>query len=81
MSDIQKVKQEEVIYCDDESKWDKIKEKFDDILYEILPRFLYRFLHNLFNLSMWRGKIRRFFQRIIRGWDDSDTWSLDTTFY
>ena len=43
MSDIQKVKQEEVIYCDDESKWDKIKEKFDDILYEIFRLFLFRF--------------------------------------
>ena len=23
------------------------------------------------------GKIQRFFQRVIRGWDDSDTWDLD----
>jgi len=26
-----------------------------------------------------KGKIIRFYQRITRGWDDSDTWSLDHT--
>lgn len=27
------------------------------------------------------GKVQRFFQRLFRGWDDSETWSLDYTFY
>jgi hypothetical protein len=27
------------------------------------------------------GNVRRFFQKIIRGWDDSETWNLDHSFY
>ena len=29
---------------------------------------------------IWR-QVRFFFQRLFRGWDDSDTWSLDVSFY
>jgi hypothetical protein len=28
----------------------------------------------------WRGYLRRWLQRRIRGWDDSETWSLDHSF-
>ena len=27
------------------------------------------------------GKIKRLFQRLFRGWDDSETWSLEDSFY
>ena len=32
-------------------------------------------------LFLLKRKVRFFFQRLIRGWDDSDTWDLQDTFY
>lgn len=58
----------------------KMIEKFDDFLYNISPS-LWRFVYKLFNFQGHKARIKRFFQRIIRGWDDSDTYSLDDTFY
>ena len=37
------------------------------------------FWHRL-GYRIWR-QIRFFFQRVFRGWDDSETWSLDISFY
>lgn len=33
------------------------------------------------SLVLLKRKIKFFFQRVIRGWDDSETWSLDYEFY
>lgn len=33
----------------------------------------------MINLYLLRRSIRFFYQRLTRGWDDSDTWSLDVT--
>ena len=30
-------------------------------------------------LWRWRKRLKRFWQRVTRGWDDSDLWSLDMT--
>jgi len=29
---------------------------------------------------MWKGRLKRFYQRRTRGWDDSEVWALDYTF-
>lgn len=33
----------------------------------------------MINWKLKRRAVRFFFQRLIRGWDDSDTWNLDDT--
>jgi hypothetical protein len=37
-----------------------------------IPAFVYRFIH-----KPWKRSLRFFFQRITRGYDDSETWNLD----
>ncbi len=32
-----------------------------------------------FKLSAYIAALRRYHQRVVRGWDDSDTWNLDKT--
>lgn len=58
------------------TKWDNI----DMLLFSHI--FLYRWIQK----SWWYiktipGKLKRLGQRIIRGWDDSETWNLDITFF
>ena len=37
-----------------------------------------RFIGNN-SYCVWKGKLHRFWQRMTRGWDDSELWSLDYT--
>ena len=37
-----------------------------------------RFIGNN-SYCVWKGRLHRFWQRMTRGWDDSDLWSLDYT--
>lgn len=55
-------------------------EKFSDKFYDFSP-FLWRLFYKTFDFNSHKNKIKRFFQRLYRGWDDSETWSLDTSFY
>lgn len=62
-----------------ENKLSKL-DKLDLWLYSHI--FLYRWIQK----SWWfiktiPAKLKRLGQRIIRGWDDSETWSLDITFF
>lgn len=57
-----------------------IFEKVDDFIYKLSPT-LWNLIYHIFNFGGHKARIKRFFQRIIRGWDDSDTYSLDDTFY
>lgn len=59
----------------------KILERIDDLFYDIAPHWLYCLCHNITNFRGHICRIKRFGQRLIRGWDDSDTWSLDDSFY
>lgn len=58
-----------------------IIDKIDDRFYSVVPSWFYRLWHSIFNFSSHKYAIKRFFQRLFRGWDDSDTWSLDSTFF
>lgn len=56
-------------------------EKIDMWLFDHI--FLYRWLFHICHFLEPRhlkGVIKRFYQRLTRGWDDSDTWNLDLTF-
>lgn len=39
------------------------------------------FYYNWLTISSWKRRIKFLFQRLLRGFDDSETWSLDYTFY
>ena len=58
----------------------KMIEKIDDFLYNLSP-IIWKIIHHIFNFNGHKNKIKRCFQRIFRGWDDSEIWSLDDTFY
>ena len=58
-----------------------IFEKIDDMFYKIVPNWFYCFIHRIFNFRAHKQSIKLFFQRLIRGWDDTETWSLDDSFY
>lgn len=57
--------------------------KIDDWLFDNVwgYPFLYRLWHNHLAPHNIKRMIKFFFQRIFRGFDDSETWSLDWTFY
>lgn len=38
-------------------------------------------IKNIFDYRKIYGEVKRFYQRHTRGWDDSETWDLDSTFY
>lgn len=61
----------------EETKW----EKFCDFMFDITPGFLYRFYCDWLKPCSIRRKIKFFIQRCIRGFDDSETWNLDSTLY
>lgn len=56
--------------------WDKLKDK----LWDISPRWLCILYTNL-RPTVLKCRLKRLYQRLTRGWDDSDTWSLDYTLY
>lgn len=62
-------------------KIENIIEKIDDVFFIIAPHFLYRLVHTIFDINGHINALKRFAQRIVRGWDDSETWELDTCFY
>lgn len=64
----------EFIYNDSFSYWTQ------DIKYPWYEQ-LWDKIKEIFNFRSHLQKIRFFFQRRIRGWDDSDTWDMDDTFY
>ena len=57
--------------------------KLDDWMFDNV--WGYAFLWRLWNTQLHPMvnyfRVKRFFQRLIRGFDDSETWSLDHTFY
>lgn len=55
-------------------------EKIDDAFFKFAPNFIYRWWHSIFDFTGHVFKLKRFGQRIFRGWDDSETWSLDSSF-
>lgn len=58
-------------------------EKIDDWFWKYVPGypFLSRIWRNYFCPSSLRRIIKHFFQRRFRGFDDSETWDLDSQFY
>lgn len=58
-------------------------DNLDDWLFDHVPGYSYiwRFYHNHLCPTMIKRKIKYFFQRRFRGFDDSETWALDWTFY
>jgi hypothetical protein len=52
---------------------DVVIEDFDDVLYWLLPRFMYRFIHDLKYIPK---EIKYLYQRITRGYDDRIYWNL-----
>ena len=38
-------------------------------------------IKELFDYIKYYGILKRFYQKITRGWDDSETWDLDSTFF
>lgn len=56
-------------------------EKIYDKIFDLTPGFLYRFYNDWLKWSSLNQKIRFWWQRRTRGWDDSETWSLDDQFY
>lgn len=57
-----------------------IMEKIDDAFYKIVPNWFYHFFHGIFNFKSHIQSIKFFFQRLYRGWDDSETWDIDYHF-
>ena len=56
------------------------KESWKDKLFDAVPCWLYEFYTEYLTYKLWKRRIRFFFQRRIRGFDDSETWNLDVTF-
>lgn len=58
-------------------------EKIDNWLWKYIPG--YPFLSRIWRMhlcpSALKYKIKHFFQRMFRGFDDTETWDLDTQFY
>lgn len=61
-------------------KLSNIIEKMDDLFFKFSPNIIYRWWHNIFNFTSHIHTIKMFFQRLFRGWDDRETWSLDSNF-
>jgi hypothetical protein len=62
-----------------DNMWGDRKEPFYD---KIWTAFWYRFVKDIiWNKVLDRRSWKFLFQRVFRGWDDSETWSLDYTFY
>ena len=64
---------------DDETIWEKI----DNWLWYNMPFYqpLYRFWDEYLRPRKVIMKVRFFWQRLTRGFDDSETWDMDSTFY
>lgn len=62
------------------SEKETILDKFSDWFYDLSP-FLWRLFYNVFDFKSHSRKIKWFFQRIYRGFDDTETWELDNVFY
>lgn len=62
---------------------DKWYEKLDDWMYDYVPGYaqLWRLWKNYLCPFQIKRRVKFFFQRRFRGFDDSETWSLDWTFY
>lgn len=56
--------------------FEKIKEKINDIYYDVTPGVVIRFFDKIESLPR---ETKFFFQRGFRGWADNDVWSLDYT--
>ena len=58
-------------------------EKIDNWLYDhcLFYSILYRFYKNQLSPVVNYYRVKRLFQRLIYGFDDSETWALDWTFY
>ena len=52
-----------------------------DFIFDITPPFLYQFYHNWLTFRSWYYRIKHFMQRIYRGFDDTETYSLDYSLY
>ena len=59
-----------------ESKWEKFKDK----VFDLTPWWILKFYDSCLRLRTWDRRIRFFWQRHTRGFDDSETWDLDYTF-
>lgn len=57
--------------------------KLDDWMFDNVwgYAFLWRLWRNQLHPMVNYFRVKRFFQRLIRGFDDSETWALDYTFY
>lgn len=71
------------IYNTDFEYKESLLEKIDDWLFDNVwgYPFLYRLWHNHLKPSALGRKIKFLWQRITRGFDDSETWNLDFSFY
>lgn len=63
------------------SEFDIKWEKFCDWCFDIVPCWLYSLYKDWLTYSSWHRRIKFFYQRCRYGFDDSETWNLDSTFY
>ena len=77
-NDVEKILQEAELV--DKPKW---YQKLDDWLFDHsnVYAYIWRFYNNHLSPSQIKRMVKFFFQRRIRGFDDSETWALDWTFY
>lgn len=77
-NDVEKILQEAELV--DKPKW---YQKLDDWLFDHsnVYAYIWRFYNNHLSPSQIKRMVKFFFQRLIRGFDDSETWALDNTFY
>lgn len=52
-----------------------------DKLFDLIPGCIYRFYTDWIRWCSIKQKMKFWYQRKIRGWDDSETWSLDDKLY
>lgn len=48
---------------------------------DFIPSPIYRFYKNFISPRTWFNRFKYLFQRLYRGFDDRDTWSLDYSLY
>lgn len=53
--------------------------KLSDKMLDLIPGVIYRLWSDHLSPFALKRKIKFFWQRLTRGWDDSETWSLDQT--
>lgn len=79
-----KSSQNNIIFVDEYKnfpKWKRWLYETYDFLFELILTPIYNFYCDWIRIRTWINRIRYFFQRRFRGFDDTETWSLDYTLY